>query len=103
MHRPTRDAPAARPPARRRCPSGTSLPESPRTCRSSAAVGGRAFRQRKRQEIRPRIAPDVVIEERQVVLHHRPLRAGLGDAMAEALVDDHVDRYAAILEPLPEL
>ena len=49
------------------------------------------------------IAEDIVAEPDQIVLHHRPHGFGLGDAVPVALVHDHLDRHAAVLESLAQL
>src|SRR5437660_4762301 len=54
-------------------------------------------------EIRQRIAPEVMIEPGEVVLHDGAHRPGLGNRMAEAFVDDHLDADTFILQCLSQL
>src|SRR5439155_26399952 len=61
------------------------------------------LRQLRRGEVRQRIAPDVMIEPGQIVLHDGAYRLWFGDAVAEAFVDDHLDFDAAIFQSLAQL
>src|SRR6266516_6716751 len=54
-------------------------------------------------EIRQRSVPKVMIEPGEVVLHDGAHRPGLGNRMAEAFVDDHLDAYAFVLQRLSQL
>src|SRR5713226_10594050 len=51
-------------------------------------------------EIRQRIVPEIMIEPGEVVLHDGAHRPGLGNRMAEAFVDDHLDADTFVLQCL---
>src|SRR5580704_5921950 len=54
-------------------------------------------------KIRERVAPEVVVEPGEIVLHDGTLGARLGDAVAVALIHNHFNLDAAILQPLAQL
>ena len=83
MYREARPSNAGRPP----------MSDSPRQGSGQRGVG----------EVRQRVLPQVVIEPLQVVPHHGAHGLRLVDAVAEALVDDHRHRHAAVFQPLPQL
>src|SRR5437879_1221952 len=60
------------------------------------------LRQLWRGEIWQGIAPDVMIEPCEIVLHHRAHRFWFRDAVAIAFVNHHLDFHAAILQALSQ-
>src|SRR2546426_9329147 len=54
-------------------------------------------------EIGQWVAPEVMVEPGEVVLHNRAHCFGLGDSVWKTFVDDHLHLYAAVFQPLTKL